>query len=130
MLKNRAAIAISLGAIAGALSRYYLTSYVKYIIGKDAGFIATFWINIIGCVSIAYLLTLAVDRVDRFSPEVKLMLTTGFCGSFTTFSTYGVDMQTFIDRSNIYMLVIYGLGSAIGGVISIQIGTILARLKM
>ena len=130
MLKNRSAIAISLGAISGALSRYYLTNYIKYLAGKDAGFIATFLINIIGCVLIAYLLTLAADRVDRFSPEVKLMLTTGFCGSFTTFSTYGLDMQNFIDRGNIYLLVIYGLGSAIGGIISIQIGTLLARLKM
>jgi fluoride exporter len=130
MLKNRSTIAISLGAIAGAWSRYYLTDYVKCFVSKDAGFIATFWINIIGCVLIAYLLTLAADRVDLFSPEVKLMLTTGFCGSFTTFSTYELDMQIFIDRGNICLLLIYALGSAIGGIISIQFGTFLARLKI
>ena len=129
MLTNRPVIAISFGAIAGALSRHYITTFVKEIMGKDAGFIATFWINVVGCLLIAYILTLATEGKYLISSEVRSMTTTGFCGSFTTFSTYGLEMQTFITKGNTSMLLLYGLGSAIFGMIGVQLGVALARLK-
>ena len=126
-LKGRYALAIAIGAIFGALSRFYVTEGAKAIFGKDFGFYGTFFINVSGCLLIAYILTLAVENIRIISPELRLMTTTGFCGAYTTFSTYGLETNNFLTKGNITTMLIYWIGSAIAGVTGIQIGVLLAR---
>jgi CrcB protein len=129
-LKGRLPLAVAIGAIFGALSRFYLTEFAKAIFGKDLGFYGTFLINVSGCLVIAYILTLAFENIRSISPELRLMTTTGFCGAYTTFSTYGLESKGFLDKGDITMLLIYWLGSAIVGMIGVQIGVLLARTSM
>ena len=126
-LKGRYALAVAIGAIFGALSRFYVTELAKVVFGKDFGFYGTFLINVSGCVLIAYILTLATENLRIISPELRLMTTTGFCGAYTTFSTYGLESKAFLDKGDIATLSIYFVGSAIVGMIGIQIGVLLAR---
>lgn len=126
-LKGRYALAIAIGAILGALSRFYLTEGAKAAFGEDFGFYGTFFINVSGCLLIAYILTLATENIRIISPELRLMTTTGFCGAYTTFSTYGLETNTFLTKGDITMMLIYWVGSAIAGMIGIQIGVLLAR---
>jgi len=126
-LKGRYALAVAIGATFGALSRFYVIEGAKAIFGKDFGFYGTFFINVSGCLLIAYILTLATENFRIISPELRLMTTTGFCGAYTTFSTYGLESKAFLDKGDITTLSIYFVGSAIAGMISIQIGVLLAR---
>ncbi len=126
-LKGRYALAVAIGAIFGALSRFYVIEGAKAVFGKDFGFYGTFIINVSGCLLIAYILTLATENLRIISPELRLMTTTGFCGAYTTFSTYGLESRAFLDKGDITTLSIYFVGSAIAGMISIQIGVLLAR---
>ena len=126
-LKGRYALAVAIGAIFGALSRFYVTELAKVVFGKDFGFYGTFLINVSGCVLIAYILTLATENLRIISPELRLMTTTGFCGAYTTFSTYGLESKAFLDKGDITTLSIYFVGSAIVGMIGIQFGVLLAR---
>ncbi len=126
-LKGRFPLAVAIGAIFGALSRFYVTEAAKAVFGKDFGFYGTFFINVSGCLLIAYILTLATENLRIISPELRLMSTTGFCGAYTTFSTYGLESIGFLDKGDIATLLVYFVGSAIAGMIGIQGGVLLAR---
>jgi fluoride exporter len=120
-------IAISLGAIAGALSRYYLTLWFAQRFGTAFPY-GTFFINITGCFGMGFFATFALDRVAIVSPEVRLLVATGFLGAYTTFSTYGLDTINLL-RDKAYVATgFYWAGSAILGIIGLQLGVVLARM--
>jgi CrcB protein len=128
-------IAISLGAIAGALSRYYLTLWFAQRFGTAFPY-GTFFINLTGCFAMGFFITLSLERVPSIPPEVRLMVTTGFLGAYTTFSTYGLESLNLLRNTygssfalrNFSTFALYWAGSAILGIISVQLGVILARL--
>lgn len=123
----RTPIAISLGAIAGALSRYYLTLWFAQRFGTAFPY-GTFFINLTGCFAMGFFVTLALEHVAIIPPEIRLMVTTGFLGAYTTFSTYGLESLTLLRERNFSAFSFYWVGSAILGVISVQLGVILAHL--
>lgn len=127
-LVGRPSLAVAIGAIFGALSRYYVTEFAKLIFGKDFGFYGTFFINVSGCFLIAYILTLAIENIRAISPELRLMTTTGFCGAYTTFSTYGLESKGFLDK-DVTTFLMYWMGSVIIGMIAVQLGVLLARAR-
>lgn len=120
-------IAISFGAVAGALSRYYITLWFANRFGTAFPY-GTFFINITGCLAMGFFITLIFERVPAVPSEVRLMIATGFLGAYTTFSTYGLE-TTVLLRDRFYSLAtFYWAGSAILGVIAVQLGSILALL--
>lgn len=123
----RAPIAISLGAIAGALSRYYLTLWFAQRFGTAFPY-GTLFINLTGCLVMGFFVTLSLERVATIPPDVRLMVTTGFLGAYTTFSTYGLETFNLLHDGNFSAFSFYWAGSAILGIISVQLGVILARL--
>jgi CrcB protein len=126
MLSWRLPIAISLGAIAGALSRYYLNLWFMRHYGTNFpyGILA---INMTGCLGMGLIATLISEGLVSLSPEVYSLLTTGFLGAYTTFSTYGLDTVMLARSESVNLAVIYWMGSAIGGIISVQLGIIIAH---
>jgi fluoride exporter len=125
----RTVIAIALGAIPGALGRYFITELTKAMLGKDFSYYGTFFINVTGCFIIALFYTLNEQRLQKFSPEVRLAIATGFCGAYTTFSTYGLETLTQIDKGNTTVALIYWLGSMLVGMLGVQLGVTLGRLN-
>ncbi|KYC38605.1 camphor resistance protein CrcB [Scytonema hofmannii PCC 7110] len=125
----RTVIAIALGAIPGALGRYFITEFTKAMIGKDFSYYGTFFINVTGCFIIAWFYTLNEQRLQKFSPEVRLAIATGFCGAYTTFSTYGLEIFTQIDKGNTTVALIYWLGSMLVGMLGVQLGVTLGKLN-
>jgi fluoride exporter len=120
-------IAVSMGAIAGALSRYYLTLWFAQRFGSSFPY-GTFFINLSGCLAMGFFATLAVEKVAIISPEIRLLVATGFLGAYTTFSTYGLDTISLLRNSSLLTTTLYWSGSAILGIISIQLGVIFAKL--
>lgn len=120
-------IAISLGAIAGALSRYYITLWFAERFGISFPY-GTFFINLSGCLIMGFFTTLAVEKMAIISPEIRLMVATGFLGAYTTFSTYGLDTINLLRSRSFFLAVSYWAGSAVLGIISVQLGVVLAKL--
>ncbi|GAC1492777.1 MAG: fluoride efflux transporter CrcB [Chamaesiphon sp.] len=120
-------IAISFGAIAGALSRYYITLWFAKVLGTSFPY-GTFFVNLTGCFSMGFFVTMVLERFVNIPPEVRLMVTTGFLGAYTTFSTYGLDTMTLLANRQSMAGGFYWAGSAFLGIISVQLGVIVARL--
>ncbi|OUL18831.1 fluoride efflux transporter CrcB [Nostoc sp. 106C] len=125
----RTVMAIALGAIPGALGRYFITEFTKATFGKDFSYYGTFFINVTGCFIIALFYTLNEQKFKTLSPEIRLAIATGFCGAYTTFSTYGLESFTQIDKGNTTVALLYWLGSMVVGMFAVQLGVILGSLK-
>jgi len=118
-------VAISLGAIAGALSRYYLTLGFAQAFGSSFPY-GTFFINLSGCCAMGFFVTLTSERVMTIPPDVRLLVTTGFLGAYTTFSTYCLESVVLFRRvlgdsfalRSFIVATLYWAGSAILGIIS------------
>ena len=130
MLQNpglRAPIAISLGAIAGALCRYYAGLSVTHWLGN--GFpVDTLVINVSGCFVMGLLVTLATQRLT-IKPDIMLILTTGFLGAYTTFSSYELETVELIEQRTITDELIYWVGSPVLGLLSFYLGAWLGRSR-
>ncbi|OKH45552.1 camphor resistance protein CrcB [Calothrix sp. HK-06] len=125
----RTVMAIALGAIPGAVGRYVITEFTKATIGKDFSYYGTFLINVTGCFIIALFYTLNEQKFKTLSPEIRLAIATGFCGAYTTFSTFGLETFTLIDKGNTTVALLYWLGSMLVGMIAVQLGVTLGSLN-
>ena len=122
----RTPIAISLGAIAGALCRYYIGQWFAKIFGVNFPY-GTFFVNITGCIVMGFFVTLATQQVLKFSPEFALWLGVGFLGSYTTFSSYELDSIKLLNERYFTTFTFYWLGSSILGLLAIKLGIKLAN---
>lgn len=120
----RAPLAISLGAIPGALSRYYLTLGFSQWLGADFPY-GTLIVNLSGTLIMGFFATLTLERV--VSPDVRLLVAVGFLGSYTTFSTYALDTANLLQVGSRGAACFYWTGSAFLGVLSLEVGSCLAR---
>lgn len=115
-------LAVFVGSGLGGVCRYLLTDVVgRYLSPQSGLFWFTLVVNVVGCLLIGVLYG-SIDRGIVLSAETKLLLTTGFCGGLTTFSTFareGIDLfysgQVMTALLYISMSVILGLVAAAGG---------------
>jgi CrcB protein len=75
-----------LGSVAGGLARYYLAGAVYRVTGTGFPY-GTLVVNLAGCFLLGLLAGLAEDKF-LLGPDARLLLMIGFCGAFTTFSTF------------------------------------------
>lgn len=123
----RTPLAICFGASAGALSRYYLTLWFAQCFSASLPY-GTFFINLTGCFSMGFFTTLVLERLANIPPETRLLVSVGFLGAYTTFSTYALDSLTLLRNRSWMAALLYWAGSAVLGIICIQLGVFLARL--
>lgn len=125
---HRAPLAVSFGAVAGALSRFYIGVWLAPYSGSFP--YSTFLINITGCFGMGCFVTLAL-RQGRitFHPDLVLLVTTGFLGSYTTFSTYELETAHLLETKGWFTTTIYGLGSVTLGIAALRLGEFLARIS-
>lgn len=124
-LALRGAIAISLGAVPGALSRYYLALLFAQWFGTQFPY-GTFFINITGAMIMGFFVTFFLER-GIGTPELRLFFAVGFLGSYTTFSTYALETSILVKSGSHRLALLYWLGSATVGYLGLELGSFLAR---
>lgn len=81
----RELLIVSVGSFFGGGLRYAVSKALQAWCASPFPF-GTFIVNVLGCLIIGFLS--AIPLGGWLSPQTKLFLTTGFCGGFTTFSTF------------------------------------------
>jgi fluoride exporter len=87
---------IALGAVVGASARYFISGYVARIFSTSFPY-GTLFINITGSLVLGFFLILAGERV-LLDPRWRLLIAIGFCGSYTTFSSYAFETFAFMEQ--------------------------------
>ena len=82
---------------------------------------STFTVNILGCFLIGIILGYA-QKENALSSNQALLLATGFCGGFTTFSAFANENLVLIKNGEIFSFSVYTIGSVLIGIFAVFIG--------
>ncbi len=114
-------LAISFAAILGANLRYLLSRFAAKEFGPIFPY-GTLIINVLGSFIVGLFVTWTTERV-LVDPRWRLLVVVGFCGSFTTFSSYAFESVSFFEQgqwglmlANIFSNNFLCLGGALAGV--------------
>lgn len=88
--------------------------------------VATFFINVTGSFLMGFLIAIAAERAD-FPPLLRLALTTGFLGAYTTFSTFEFETLTLAREHGLLWAGGYVAASVVAGFLGVACGDALAR---
>ena len=118
MLKNF--LAISVAAIVGANLRYLLSRFAARQFGPVFPY-GTLFINVVGSFIVGFFIIWTTERV-LIDPRWRLLVVIGFCGSFTTFSSYAFETMAYFEQGqwglmavNILSNNLLCLGAALAG---------------
>ena len=103
---------IAAGAALGGIARYLLASFIQQRAGPSfpAG---TLVVNLSGAFLLGILVKVALQSA-AISPEMRAFLTTGFCGGYTTFSTFSYETTVMLQDGEYASATTYVLLSVLG----------------
>ncbi len=117
---------IVLGAAAGAPLRYFLGSRIQERTGGAFPW-GTLLVNVSGCLLIGFILGIAEAR-GSLAREARLLLVTGFLGSYTTFSAFGWETYSLARADDIARAAANVAASFVLGLAAVWAGAQLGRL--
>ena len=119
-------IIVGIGSFFGGGLRYAVGRIVG--VGASTAFpLSTFVVNIVGCLLIGMLSTIAL-RQGWLTPTMRLLLITGFCGGFTTFSTFIGENVNLCSSGHQLMSLAYMSASIIVGIAAFWLGCMIIKI--
>jgi CrcB protein len=117
--------AVAIGAALGGVARYYLGSAIQHRVGPTFPW-GTLVINVSGSLLLGVLMRYALST-PSVSAELRALLTTGFCGGYTTFSTYSYETATLLEDGQYGRAGVYAMASVVVALVATFAGFVLAR---
>lgn len=118
-------LAVGAGGAIGCCARYGVTQLVQQVYGREFP-LATFIINVVGCLLMGWLFFLTLERLS-LSPAWRAAILTGGLGGFTTFSTYSMEALLLAEDGEVRMAALYVAASVVAGLAAAYAGAWLAR---
>ena len=117
---------IGLGGGVGSIARYLCQKWFAENIQHPFPW-GTFVVNILGCFLIGLIYAIA-EKTTILSPQTRLLLITGLCGGFTTFSTFAFENMSLLRSGDITYVLLYIVASILLGIEAVFAGIGLIKL--
>lgn len=112
-------VMVGLGGAAGSIFRYLITRYVDT--GMPSSFpFGTLTVNLAGSFLIGMII--AFSLADNLSYNMRMLLATGFCGGFTTFSTFSYEFFALLEQGHTSYAFLYAGSSLLLGLLFVWLG--------
>ena len=119
-------LAVAFGGALGALSRYWMYNAFDKLAENQFPYV-TLVINVIGSLLIGVAFVLLLER-NLISPEWRNVISVGFLGAFTTFSTFSMDAMGLLEQGQISLALIYIVASVVVCLLAAWLGLSVTRL--
>ena len=116
---------IGIGGFIGSVCRYFGQQFVQLHFPSSLP-LGTMMVNITGCFIIGIVYALS-GRNDLLSPDLRIFLATGFCGGFTTFSSFAYENVSMVLDGEFFYTSIYLLISVVIGFGAVHAGILLIK---
>ena len=117
---------ISLGAIIGANARYLVSRYAVKLLGPVFPY-GTLFINLTGSLIVGFFVIWTSERVF-VDPRWRLLVIVGFCGSFTTFSSYAYESMAYFEQGQWLLMWTNVITNNVLCLVAVLAGMALARV--
>lgn len=115
---------VGAGGFAGSVLRYLISRFVVTTWPSAFPF-GTFTVNMIGCFLIGVILAFTLQ--NSISTQARLLLATGFCGGFTTFSSFSLEVFQSWQQGEIGLGLLYIMASVIVGIAAVAVGFLIGQ---
>lgn len=119
-------LALAAGSLAGGFSRYFLAGAVHRFTGAVFPY-GTLVVNLTGCFLIGFLSAIAEEKF-YLGPGGRILWMTGFCGAFTTFSTFILETVNLAKDGETTRAIANVLVSVLVGFLLFKLGTELGKI--
>ena len=117
---------VGTGGFMGSVARYLTQILVERYFHSTFPW-GTFVANMAGCFIIGLVYALS-ERGNLLSPEWRIFMTVGFCGGFTTFSSFAYNNMTMLSENNFFQLIANIWLSLFLGIVAVFLGVITVRM--
>lgn len=117
---------IGIGGAVGATGRYLLQGVVYQFSGESFPY-GTLAVNVLGCFLIGLVMELTEGRF-WIDAQLRLFITVGIIGGFTTFSTFGYETFALLRDGEFLRATVNVIGSVIAGLAAVWLGFVTARI--
>jgi fluoride exporter len=118
---------IGTGSFIGGVSRYLTSRFIQNTLISAFPF-GTFVVNLLGCFLIGLIYGFA-ERGNISSSEWRMFLTVGFCGGFTTFSTFTNENMLLLKDGNFFHFALYTSLSVFLGLTATYLGNLITKIN-
>jgi fluoride exporter len=119
-------LVIGAGGFLGSISRFLASRILQYHFPSAFPF-GTFFVNITGCFLVGLIYGVS-ERSSLFSSGWKMFLAVGFCGGFTTFSTFANENLAMLRDGDFFHFLLYTTLSVILGIAATFLGVIITKI--
>ncbi len=121
-------IFVGVGSMAGGMSRYGLTLATQNVSAFTIPF-GTLISNLAGCLLIGLIAGIG-GKTELMSTEMRLLLATGFCGGFTTMSSFVYELGQYVQDKEYFFASSYFVATLVGAGLAFVMGLLISEFLL